>query len=366
MNKGSRWGLVFTILAALALLFSLIGPISGLKSSKQMGAQIQTELAAAGYDGVNVDMSGNVAKLSGDVTTEAKKAGAMDLAKNVKCEKCGKKARKWHTVKDDGLTVKTATVSPYIFKAVKTSNGMTRLDGYVQSEAQKADVLAHAKSVFGDKFEDKTILIAAGAPNNAWGDAVKRQITSVNQLDKGRATLRNASASLSGEISSQSAKSAMLASADMPSGYNLSEKVNAPQPAPAAPAPEPIIETEDACQAELARVKGNDRINFRYGKAEIDPTSFDLLNNMSAVAKRCPDFQILVEGHTDSDGSDAYNQALSEQRAKTVAAYLADQGVGRANITAKGFGESRPVASNATREGKRQNRRIDFVVTRAN
>ncbi len=364
MNTGSRWGLVFVILAILALLFSLVGPISGLKSSKQMGEQIQSELVAAGYDGVKVDMDGSIAKLSGDVTTEAKKAGAMDLAKNVKCEKCRSKDRTWHVVKDAGMTVKTANVSPYIFKAVKAANGNVVLDGYVQSEAQKAEVLAHAKSVYGNSYVDRTVRIASGAPSNDWGAAVKRQMSNLSALDSGRASLEDNKAALVGKIGSQEAKAALMASAAMPGGYSLTESVSAP--AAAEPAPAPVIETEDACQKEITRVKGDSRINFRYGKSEIDPSSFALLNNLAAVAKRCPDFQIRVEGHTDSDGSDAYNQALSERRATTVAAYLADQDVSRANITAKGFGESRPVATNATAEGKRQNRRIDFVVTRAN
>lgn len=367
MSSGNRWGLVFVILAILALLFSLVGPINGMKSQRQMGAQIQSELAAAGYDGVNVNMSGNVAKLSGDVTTEAKKSGALELAKSVKCEKCRGKDRNWHAVKDDGMAVKTATVSPYIFKAVKSANGRVVLDGYVQSEAQKTEVLAHAKSLFGNQYKDKTLRIAAGAPNGDWGGAAKRQLTNLAGLENGRATLEDAKAALVGDVASADAKAKLLASAAMPAGYSLTESIKAPQPVMSAePAPAPIIETEGACQAELARVKGTEEINFRYGRAEIDPTSFSLLNNLAAAAKRCPDFFILVEGHTDSDGSDAYNQALSEQRAKTVAAYLADQGVARSHITAKGFGETRPVASNATREGKRQNRRIAFVVTAKN
>lgn len=368
MSSGSRWGIVFVILAILALLFSLVGPISGLKSSKEMGAQIQSELAGAGFDGVNVDMSGNVAKLSGAVTSQAKKAEAVSLAENAECKTCRGKDRKWHTVKNDDLDVKAATVSPYIFKAVKAANGNVVLDGYVQSEAQKTEVLAHAKSLYGDKYTDRTLRIAAGAPNNGWGDAVKRQMTNLAGLDTGRATLEDANAALVGDVSSEAAKTALLANAK-PSGYDFTQSLKAPKPMPVAapePAPAPVIEEADACQAELVRVKGDSQINFNYGKAEINPSSFELLNNLAAAAKRCPDFAIRVEGHTDSDGSDEYNLYLSQQRAGTVAAYLADQGVSRAKITAKGFGESRPLVSNSIPGGKRQNRRIDFVVTRSN
>ena len=367
MSNGSRWGLVFVILAILALLFSLIGPISGIKSQRLMQAQIKQSLTSAGYDGVNVDMAGNVARLSGDVSSEAKKAGALDVARNVKCDRCsGKKARSWHAVKDAGLNVKVATVSPYTFKAIK-NGGIVRLDGYVQSKAQKADVLAHAKSLYGDKYEDKTIRIAAGAPSKDWGTAVKNQMTNVSKMRAGRATLEDYKAALTGRVGSQDTKAAILASSVMPAGYSLTESISAPQAAPVeTPAPAPVIKTEDACQAELARVKGTEQVRFAYNRADVAPESFALLNNLAAAAKRCPDFFIQVQGHTDSDGSDAYNLDLSQRRAATVAAYLADQGVKRNHITAKGFGEAQPIAPNTTREGKRLNRRIAFVVTSSN
>ncbi len=65
-------------------------------------------------------------------------------------------------------------------------------------------------------------------------------------------------------------------------------------------------------------------------------------------------------GHTDSVGSDAFNQTLSEQRASTVAEYLAGRGVQRARLATKGYGESQPKASNTTEEGRAQNRRVEI------
>jgi outer membrane protein OmpA-like peptidoglycan-associated protein len=70
-----------------------------------------------------------------------------------------------------------------------------------------------------------------------------------------------------------------------------------------------------------------------------------------------------IEGHTDSVGSDAANQSLSERRAETVRAYLVQQGVPTGSVTAAGFGKSRPVASNDTAEGRHLNRRVELVVS---
>ncbi len=75
-----------------------------------------------------------------------------------------------------------------------------------------------------------------------------------------------------------------------------------------------------------------------------------------------PDSLIDVYGHTDSTGSDAYNQTLSESRARTVADYLAMRGVSEARIRSKGFGETMPVADNAAEEGRAKNRRVEIKI----
>jgi OOP family OmpA-OmpF porin len=72
---------------------------------------------------------------------------------------------------------------------------------------------------------------------------------------------------------------------------------------------------------------------------------------------------IAIEGHTDSRGADAFNLELSKRRAKTVRAFLIVQGVSEGRLTADGFGESRPIASNDTQEGRNQNRRVEFRLT---
>ena len=361
MRSGSRWGLVTLILAILALLVSIIGPISGLKNRNEMGASIQNALNAGGYKDVAVNMSGNVAKLSGAVSTDARKASAMELAKNTACEKCkGKKARSWHGVKDDGLAVKTVNVSPYTFKVTKAEDGAVVLDGYVQNADEKAAVLAHAKSVYGNRYTDRTIRIAAGAPNGQWETAIKQQMSNLNKMDSGQAFLEDKSASLVGKMGSAEEKAVLMSTSAMPSAYTLTESISVPA------GPATVIRSQDVCQDLISGLKGNDRVNFRYGKADIDPSSFAMLNKLAGAIKRCPDFVVRVEGHTDSDGGDAYNLRLSDLRAGTVAAYLQDQNVPAANVTAQGFGETNPIASNATAEGKAQNRRIDFIVTRSN
>jgi outer membrane protein OmpA-like peptidoglycan-associated protein len=90
--------------------------------------------------------------------------------------------------------------------------------------------------------------------------------------------------------------------------------------------------------------------------------SRDRLNQVSDILNRYPRTRIVVEGHTDSVGSNSYNFRLSEHRAESVSDYLVDQGVERFRITTIGYGENRPIASNATPEGRLQNRRVELKI----
>jgi OOP family OmpA-OmpF porin len=99
---------------------------------------------------------------------------------------------------------------------------------------------------------------------------------------------------------------------------------------------------------------------FDFDKAVIKPQFMPDLDAIAAELVADTNKRILVWGHTDSIGTEAYNQGLSERRANAVAAYLEGKGVTRDRMTIQGFGETQPVASNATREGRAQNRRVEI------
>jgi outer membrane protein OmpA-like peptidoglycan-associated protein len=103
-------------------------------------------------------------------------------------------------------------------------------------------------------------------------------------------------------------------------------------------------------------------ILFASNSDRIRPESTPTLEEIGTMLNDHPDLRIAIEGHTDSDGEDDYNQTLSERRAAAVTALLVEAyGISEARLQAGGFGESRPVADNATPEGKQQNRRVELV-----
>jgi len=106
-----------------------------------------------------------------------------------------------------------------------------------------------------------------------------------------------------------------------------------------------------------------EKVLFGYDHSDLTTSAETNLNKLVNVLQKYPDTDIQVIGHTDSKGTDEYNQSLSERRANSVSAYLRNQGVNSARLSTKGMGESDPVASNEADEGRSLNRRVEFVIT---
>ena len=104
-------------------------------------------------------------------------------------------------------------------------------------------------------------------------------------------------------------------------------------------------------------------INFVTDGYAVADSSQQMLGQIAAKIKDCPDAKVAVKGFTDNTGNDAINQPLSENRAKAVADFLVSQGIAAGNVTSQGFGSANPIASNDTAEGKAQNRRVEIAVS---
>lgn len=101
---------------------------------------------------------------------------------------------------------------------------------------------------------------------------------------------------------------------------------------------------------------------FDTDSSDIKPAFYPTMDDISAIVNKYGKTQIVVAGHTDNTGSDEYNQALSERRAGSVETYFTSSGVIAERMTVKGFGESEPVATNDTEEGRQLNRRVDLLI----
>ena len=99
---------------------------------------------------------------------------------------------------------------------------------------------------------------------------------------------------------------------------------------------------------------------FDFDKADIKPEALQLLDEVVTILKKNREMNGVIEGHTDSMGSEEYNQGLSERRAQAVEKYIEEHGIDADRYTIKGYGESNPIASNDTEEGRQENRRVEL------
>ena len=151
-----------------------------------------------------------------------------------------------------------------------------------------------------------------------------------------------------------------------------------PKPAP-APQPEPeqdsdgdgVLDSKDQCPGTPRGTKVDSRgcpeipdltgVNFDTDKATLQDSGVRILDQAAAVLNANPHVGVTIAGHTDSVGTDAYNQGLSERRAETVRAYLGSKGIANSRMSASGRGESSPTASNETKAGRAANRRVELT-----
>jgi OmpA-OmpF porin, OOP family len=244
----------------------------------------------------------------------------------------------------------------YVFQAYKDPVASTvTLTGYVPDNNVHAAIAAAAgRKFFSEKVVDN-LKASVGAPSGFAG-AVVPALGALSRLSTGTLVVTDREAKLSGDALYDAAVAQIRASLakDFPPSWQVKADISVK---PAAAPVDPTV-----CQQLFSDLLAKGKIRFESGRASIDPDSAGLLDRLIEIAMRCPTADIEIAGHTDSDGEDAFNQALSEKRAQAVADYLVKAGLPANRFTATGYGSSQPVASNDTDEGKAQNRRIDFLV----
>lgn len=358
-----KWLLGIICLAIVALIYALV---FGPKYSNTMGTDIESALKANGYNNVSVDMNGHVATLKGEVGDLDQARGAVETAQNAECSNCDNK-KPWHKVLSD-IKVKEAKApvvnvqSPYTFDMTKSADGSVRLNGYVDNADERDAVLMKARSTFSGTVTDDTIRIAKGAPDGNWLNVIQANMDELALLENGRVQMEGTGFLING----------LAANADIRSKINeMSAAIAAPYKGAANIQVENLaadavgnVQSQAICQSLFDALKSDRKVTFASGRAEITGnSSFDLLGEIASAANQCESFRIKIEGHTDSQGDDSFNQDLSERRANTVLAFLADQGVERDRMSAVGYGETQPIANNATAVGREQNRRTAFTLT---
>jgi outer membrane protein OmpA-like peptidoglycan-associated protein len=260
--------------------------------------------------------------------------------------------------------------------------------GGVPGDRERLRIANRAKTLLpGRSFDDRTRL-EDGAPEG-WLDAVLAGLDQLAGLESGRLEVVGLKVTLRGTTDNEDtlARAKATMESGLPRGYEGDNQVT--YVAPPEPSDEEVkeqvkkVETEDKvvetveetiktttksiapeeCEAVLNNRLRKGKLYFRRDSAKLDGRDHKTLEPLAKVMDRCPDARVEIAGHTDSDGAAAYNQRLSEQRAQAVVDFLVSIGVDPQRLSAVGYGETKPVASNRRRAGKARNRRIEFEVS---
>jgi len=200
-----------------------------------------------------------------------------------------------------------------------------------QAELNAQAATAQAQAAAADR--------AAAERARADADAARAQAEAERQ--RAEAALRNAEADASRTVAQAEREKAELRE-------RLRQQLNV------------ILETRETARGLIVNLSD---VLFDTAQATLKPGAREKLARVSGILVSHPDLKLEVEGHTDSVGTDEYNQSLSDRRAESVRAYLVAQRIAPQSITTKGFGEQQPVATNDTAAGRQRNRRVELVVS---
>jgi len=253
----------------------------------------------------------------------------------------------------------TATQGPAEFTATLSEARRLDLRGRLTDELQRQAVDAFARAAFEGAEVRTTTRVDETLPDG-WPIRVLAGLEALAEVDHGALLVRADTVEVTGVTGSQEARGKITQILSGKLGQGQTFRVNvrydeALDPIASLPTPE-------KCAADVNAVIGRSKITFTPASAEIASTARPVLDELAALLAACPPMQLEIGGHTDSQGSESGNKALSQARAESVLLALQGRRVDISGMTAVGYGEGTPIADNQTEEGREANRRIEFVL----
>ncbi|WP_235019347.1 OmpA family protein [Tabrizicola flagellatus] len=253
----------------------------------------------------------------------------------------------------------TATQGPAEFTATLAEDSRVELRGRLTDEMQRSAVDAFARSAFAGAEVLTATRLDEGLPDG-WAIRVLAGLKALAEVQTGRLLVRPDLVEVTGVTGSTETRGRITQILSEALGQGQTFRVNvrydeALDPLAALPTPE-------ECAADVNAVIARTKITFTPASAEIATTARPVLDELAKILANCPAMQMEIAGHTDSQGSEGGNKALSQARAEAVLLALQGRRVDVSGMTAVGYGEAQPIADNGTEEGREANRRIEFVL----
>lgn len=250
------------------------------------------------------------------------------------------------------------TTGPTEFTATLAANGRVELRGRLTDDMQRGAIDSFAKAEFGAGKVYNATRLDPDLPDG-WPIRVLAGIEALAELEEGSLLVRPDTVELSGVTGSQNARAriSQILSDKLGQGQTFRVAVRYDEDRD----PLASIPTPQECLANLKTVLAEQKITFPPGSAEIDASTGQFMTRIAETLSGCPSLAIEIAGHTDSQGSEDGNRALSQARAEAVLLALQGRRVDVSQMRATGYGEDRPIADNGTEEGREANRRIEFT-----
>ncbi len=256
-------------------------------------------------------------------------------------------------------TASTAPEGPPELTATLSPEGLVEIRGRLTDEAQRKAVASFASARFGADTVHVATRLDPDLPDG-WPVRVLAGLQALSELHEGNLLVQAAMVEVSGVAGSTQAQAriAQTLSGQLGQGQAFAVDVRYDErldPLAALPTPQ-------ECVADLNGVLAVTKIAFAPGSAEIEAEAGHTLDQLAEILKRCLDIPMEISGHTDAQGSEGGNLALSQARAEAVLLGLQGRRVPVGSLTAVGYGESRPLADNDSEAGREANRRIEFTL----
>jgi OOP family OmpA-OmpF porin len=248
---------------------------------------------------------------------------------------------------------------PAEFAASLSAEGRVALRGKLVDERQQAAVEAYARAAFGAEAVYSAARLDPDLPDG-WPGRVLAGLAALAELHDGSLVVRADTVTVKGVTGAQEAKGRItqILSSRLGKGADFTVDVRYDEeldPLAALPTPQ-------ECAVAVREVMAGRKITFTPGSAEIAPEAGPVIDALARALTDCPALPMEIAGHTDAQGSEGGNLALSQARAEAVLIALQGRRVDVSAMWAKGYGEGIPIADNGTEEGREANRRIEFVL----
>lgn len=248
------------------------------------------------------------------------------------------------------------------FIVTRSPEGQTQLRGRIPDDRSKQATEALARAEFGSHSVYSAMRIDDTLPSG-WAMRAMAVIEALGEVTRGSAIMSEDMVEIRGETGNENAKAAIagILSDKLGDGAKFTIDVTYVKKL------DPVLDlpTPEECVAEANAIVASSKIVFDPGSVELNVEANDTLDRIAEALKDCEEVEMEIGGHTDSQGGETMNLNLSTQRANSVLDGLLMRRVAGVSFTAKGYGESEPIADNGTEEGREENRRIEFKLLNA-